>query len=299
MYWSLVVRDVLSHQCRRHLFENCKGNTGHFRSLLVGVELEKDFHWIQGRQDPSVLDQLDCVWAATTSGAGVAWATSRAGATLSFTRAGTTGRKRLQANSLINSKNNLLYVLEAEHVQSEETWSSKDHSGSRFSLLTGNDACKITVGCRWYTYPRNHLPHGCWNSEDHGRLPDKHMSKHSHKPRIYVVESLVRAANEKATRADACAFTSNPQLSSCRRRFQTGRLPRNLHTCFDCLGRVSRHSQDNCTHLRLLGPCFATAAMEEPIKKRFFGLPLSGSQGLEVKTWTTRVRAKTHETTNT
>ena len=70
----------------------------------------------------------------------------------------------------------------------------------------------------------------CWNSEDHGRLPDKHtnpsihvlqlpdkhMAKHPHKTCIHVVDSLVHTAEENgavgtSTRAVACAFASQPQ----------------------------------------------------------------------------------------
>ena len=83
---------------------------------------------------------------------------------------------------------------------------------------------------------KHSLSSWCWNSQDHGRLPDKHMypsihflhsadtqdhgrlpvvhiSKHSHKTCIHVVDSLVRTAKKKAvgtsTCADACVFTSD------------------------------------------------------------------------------------------
>ena len=47
-----------------------------------------------------------------------------------------------------------------------------------------------------------------------------------------------------STRADACAFTSEPQLSSYRRRFQTG---------------------ETCAHFRLLGLCFQLGELREKI----------------------------------
>ena len=55
-----------------------------------------------------------------------------------------------------------------------------------------------------------------WNSQDHGRLSVMHISKHSHKNFAHVLDSLVRTAKEKgavgtSTRADACAFTGDPQ----------------------------------------------------------------------------------------
>ena len=42
-----------------------------------------------------------------------------------------------------------------------------------------------------------------------------------------------------STRADACAFTSEPQLSSIAAGSRRGRLPRNLHARFDSLVRLS------------------------------------------------------------
>ena len=54
------------------------------------------------------------------------------------------------------------------------------------------------------------------------------------------------------------------------------------------LGRLSvEHSRlKTCTHVfRLLGPCFATAMMEESQNKLVVRLSLSGSLGLVVKTW--------------
>ena len=64
-----------------------------------------------------------------------------------------------------------------------------------------------------------------------------------------------------SNRADACAFTSEPQLSSRRRRRRDG-LPRNLHACFDSLVRVPRDTPEKLAHVRtLLGPFFVTTLM--------------------------------------
>ena len=44
------------------------------------------------------------------------------------------------------------------------------------------DICRIMVGCSRRTYPSIHLSFRLrWHSEDHGRLPDEDMSKHSHR----------------------------------------------------------------------------------------------------------------------
>ena len=55
----------------------------------------------------------------------------------------------------------------------------------------------------------------CWNSQDHGRLPDKHISKHSQQKLAHVLDSLVHTGNTRAvrtsTRADACACAGVPQ----------------------------------------------------------------------------------------
>ena len=81
-------------------------------------------------------------------------------------------------------------------------------------------------------------------SRPHGRLPDKHIFQAFAQKLAHALDSLVRTAIEKgaedtSNRADACAFTGDPQLSSYRRRFQTGRLLgpcletllRNWHSC--------------------------------------------------------------------
>ena len=100
-----------------------------------------------------------------------------------------------------------------------------------FSL--DEDTLKITVGCLTSGYPsihKNSQDHGrlpavhrskhspfswCWNSQDHGRLPDKHISKHSQQKLADMLDSLVHTGNTLAvgtsTRAVACAFTGGPQ----------------------------------------------------------------------------------------
>ena len=66
------------------------------------------------------------------------------------------------------------------------------------------------MGCLTSAYPSIHK-----NSEDHGRLPDKHVSKHSQQRLAHVLDSLVHIGNTRvvgsSTRADACAFTGGPQ----------------------------------------------------------------------------------------
>ena len=89
-----------------------------------------------------------------------------------------------------------------------------------------------------------------------------------------------------SNRADACAFTSEPQLSSRRRRRRDG-LPRNLHACFDSLVRVPRDTPEKLAHVRtLLGPFFVTTLMI-----------FCGSLGLVVSTWRCEVRGVIFHTT--
>ena len=73
-----------------------------------------------------------------------------------------------------------------------------------FSL--DEDTLKITVGCRLCEIPsiRNK------NSEDHGRLPDKHISKHSPSPGAGTLKITV-----------GCPLCTNPSIRN-----------KNLHTCW-------------------------------------------------------------------
>ena len=54
-----------------------------------------------------------------------------------------------------------------------------------------------------------------FSSQDHGRLSIARISKHSQQKLAHVLDSLVHTGNTRAvdtsTRADACAFTSDPQ----------------------------------------------------------------------------------------
>ena len=148
-------------------------------------------------------------------------------------------------NSLINFKNkqfrNQLHTekIATGLTYSKNFWSSKDLSYYRFSRHTGDGTCRLMVGCRRCTYPSIHYFHGagtlkitvgCQTStyiqafifftaltlSRPQPLPDKHVSKHSYKTCLQVVDCLVPHCKRKA-RADACAFTSDPQP-------QTGRL---------------------------------------------------------------------------
>ena len=106
-------------------------------------------------------------------------------------------------------------------------------------------------------------------SQDRGRLPDKHIFQAFAQKLAHVLASLVRTAKEKgavgtSTRADACAFTSDPQLSSYRRRFKTG------------------ENREKLAHMRTM--------IERHKTNPFFGLSLFGSLGLVVRTWKHEVR---------
>ena len=110
-----------------------------------------------------------------------------------------------------------------------------------------------------------HSPFHGADSQDHGRLSivgRARIHTSEQKKNLHVLDSLVRTTKKwggvvTSNHADACAFISYPQLSSCRRRFQTTETPeklahmfrllgpcieplqRNLHTSFDSLVRVS------------------------------------------------------------
>ena len=98
------------------------------------------------------------------------------------------------------------------------------------TLLVEKDALKITEGCPSCTDPS---------------IPVKKICTH-------VLDSLVRTAKKKrgavgtsSTRADACAFASDPQLSSRRRRFQTGETPEKQARMFRLLGQCPETLQRN------------------------------------------------------
>ena len=119
-----------------------------------------------------------------------------------------------------------------------------------------------------------HSPFHGADSGDHGRVSVGHVSKLSRKKTCtHVSGSLVSSAkNGGDLRAGPTVLTPVPSQAnhSCpppRGRFQTVRLPRNLHACFDSLVGVSRHSRrETVIHVRLLGPCFATVPMKESTK---------------------------------
>ena len=71
-------------------------------------------------------------------------------------------------------------------------------------------ALKITVGCLTSTYPSIHFFHVGKHSEDHGRLPDEDMSKHSHEKRAL---TLSRARPVARAGAHIQAFTEKLALS--------------------------------------------------------------------------------------
>ena len=74
-----------------------------------------------------------------------------------------------------------------------------------FSL--DEDTLEITVGCPLCAYPSIHLLTTLKLSQDHGRLPAVHISKHSQQKLAHVraVGTSTRAV------ACACAFTGDPQ----------------------------------------------------------------------------------------
>ena len=79
------------------------------------------------------------------------------------------------------------------------------------------------------------------------------------------------------------ATHSSPPVAVGSRR---GETPEKLAHVFRPLGpRASRHSRETGIHVRLLGPCFATATNEKSRKTLFFVCHCLGSLGLVVRTW--------------
>ena len=114
----------------------------------------------------------------------------------------------------------------------------------RLSVMHGVGTVKITVGCLSSTSKQSFSSRRLL-SQDHGRLPDKHVSKHSHKKLAHVLDSLVRTAQKKgavatSTRDDACVFTGDPRLSSCRRRLTSTRSRNSVMPTFTSL-QLSRY----------------------------------------------------------
>ena len=89
--------------------------------------------------------------------------------------------------------------------------SQKNCNGHRCSHLVGNDTCKITVGCPSGTYPSFTFSKRLL-SQDHGRLPVVHMSKHSHQ-NLHTCWTPWSALQKKRlwARADACVCAGVPQ----------------------------------------------------------------------------------------
>ena len=98
-----------------------------------------------------------------------------------------------------------------------------------------------------------------------------HIQAFSRKNCTHVFDSLVRTSEKlgsrgTSTRADASAFTSEPQLSSYRRRYQTGETPEKLAHMFRLLGPCLDTLLTRChTHVGLLGPCFKPGENRENI----------------------------------
>ena len=117
--------------------------------------------------------------------------------------------------------------LTAVHISKHSPVGCRLSAYPRIHLSLDEDTLKITVGCLTSAYPSIHADtqdHGrlpavhiskhspffwYWNSHDHGRLPDKHISKHSQQKLAHLLDSLVHTGNTRAvgtsTRADACA----------------------------------------------------------------------------------------------
>ena len=93
---------------------------------------------------------------------------------------------------------------------------------TEFLFLSG-DTCRIMVGCRSCTYPSIYFFHGA-DSEDHGRLPDELISKHS----------LLTVLTRKIT--VGCPWRTYPSIhaKTCADSHDHGRLP---------VEHVSKHAQ--------------------------------------------------------
>ena len=74
-----------------------------------------------------------------------------------------------------------------------------------------------------------------------------------------------------SNRADACAFTSDPQLSFRRCRFQTSETPEKLAHMSRLFRPCPRDApEQGGTHLGLLGPCSQQQRWKNPKKNSFF-----------------------------
>ena len=175
-------------------------------------------------------------------------------------------------------------------------------------LLIWNDTLEIMVGCRSCTYPRIHLfmmpTLKITVGQPSSTYPSFRTEKNSHTcvgllgPHCRKWWGAVGTSN----RAGAYAFTSEPQLSSPRRRFQTGQTPEKLASMFRLLGPCLETLQRKWHTWKTPWPCFATATMKESKKKknRFSGLSLPGSLGAW-DWWSGRGNTsvgQTHETTD-
>ena len=129
-------------------------------------------------------------------------------------------------------------------------------------------------------------------SQDHSRLPDKHVSKHSHK-NLHSCWTPWPAPRKKRelwarppvlTPVPSQATHSSPPIAVGSRRE-------------DSLVRVSRHSRETGIHVRLRGSVFRNSNGGKNRKNAFLSVtvwePGTGGQDVE-----TRVRARTHETTD-
>ena len=139
------------------------------------------------------------------------------------------------------------------------------------------------AGSRW-VFSNAHIQafpllHGVGHCQDHGRLPDKHMCKAFAQKLAHVLDSLVRTAKERtgavgaSTRADACAFTERSTALLLSPSVPDGQTP----------WSVFRNSNDG----------------RNRTKSRVFVCHCLGAWDWWSEDVETRVRTRTHETTDT
>ena len=141
-----------------------------------------------------------------------------------------------------------------------------------------------------------HSPFHGADSQDHGRLSVEDRSKHFREENLYVSVGLLGPYCKKEMELWARppvltpSFTGEPQLSSYRRRFQTGENREKLAVPWSEL-QAGWKILKNCTHF-LLGPSFRKSNDGRITKKRFLFVtvwePGTGGQDVGTRSSTTR-----------
>ena len=148
--------------------------------------------------------------------------------------------------------------------------------------------CKIMVGCRSCTYPSIHLFMALSLKITVGCRPCILGPSWKESGELWARPPVL-------TPAPSQAIDSSPPIAVGNRRV---RIPRNSHTCFDSLVRVSK-TPERLAHMlhSLIRVSQQQRWNHQTTKSPLFGLLLSGSQELVVTTWAREVRGVVFHTT--